>query len=237
MLIKNLFTYWTELAVSPGSLLKKKYAAFKSLLEQDKRAHELMAELEEIHSNQVGVDFSVIEKTYLALTQCVRQIVTDLNQMHPSRYRALQEFYRKIDGYARHMMAPSQLRAKPPFCLKLDQASATDTALIGGKAHNLAILSSFLKLPTPAGFVITTNAFYRFIEYNRLKQPIDEILSTIDIQNPDVLNRQSKELVKLVEQAEIPPDVRQKMFKTFDTVFQSEGSAASVAVRSSAVGE
>jgi hypothetical protein len=62
MLIKNLFTYWTGQAISPGSVLKRKYDAYKSLLEQDKRAHDLMAELEELYHDQVRVDFSVIEK-------------------------------------------------------------------------------------------------------------------------------------------------------------------------------
>ncbi|MGD9248259.1 MAG: hypothetical protein PVI60_09905, partial [Desulfobacteraceae bacterium] len=67
MRIKNLFTYWTNQAFSPGAVLKEKYAAFKSLLAYDKQAHDLMAELEEIYHEQIRVDFSVIEKKYTAL--------------------------------------------------------------------------------------------------------------------------------------------------------------------------
>ena len=63
-----------------------------------------MAELEEIYHEQFRVDFSVIEKKYSALSACVRGIVSDLKRMHPSRYLELSDFYKKIDGYARHML-------------------------------------------------------------------------------------------------------------------------------------
>ena len=61
MLIKNLFKYWTYQVFAPGAVLREKYDAFKSLLAHDKRAHELIAQLEEIYYHQLRVDFSVIE--------------------------------------------------------------------------------------------------------------------------------------------------------------------------------
>ena len=61
MLITNLFKHWTYQLFTPGTVLRKKYEAFKSLLMHDKRAHEFMAELEEIYYNQTKVDLKVIE--------------------------------------------------------------------------------------------------------------------------------------------------------------------------------
>jgi len=43
MLIKNLFKYWSYQLFSPSTVLREKYDGFKSLLSNDKRAHELMA--------------------------------------------------------------------------------------------------------------------------------------------------------------------------------------------------
>ena len=48
MLLKSLFKHWTYQVFSPGTVLREKYEAFKLLLENDKCAHEVMAELEEI---------------------------------------------------------------------------------------------------------------------------------------------------------------------------------------------
>ncbi len=48
MWLRNLFRHLTLEFFSPGRLLKERYAAFKALLSHDKRAHELMADLEEI---------------------------------------------------------------------------------------------------------------------------------------------------------------------------------------------
>ena len=104
MLIKNLFKYWTYQVFPPGAVLREKYEAFKSLLEHNKRAHELMAELEEIYHDQIKVDFSVIEKKYDIFSQSVRQILENLRRMTPSRYLDLMAYYKKFDFYIRFIL-------------------------------------------------------------------------------------------------------------------------------------
>lgn len=235
--IKNLFTYWTNQAFFPAAMLKEKYAAFKSLLEQDKRAHELMAELEEVYHEQVMVDFSAVEKKYSALSECVSMIVSNLNRMHPYRYGQLDDFFRKIDGYARHLLFQAHDSGKPPYCLQLSEISESMVSMVGEKTLNLAMIAKRFNFPTPTGFVVTTDAFYRFVHHNRLKPTMDDILSTIDIHNIDTLNRKSDELKKLIYRSEMPPDVASQIFDTFAAVFETEEASNRMAVRSSAVGE
>lgn len=237
MRIKNLFTYWANQAFSPGTILKEKYGAFKSLLEQDKQAHELMAQLEEIYHEQVRVDFTVIEKKYAALSACVNRIVSSLNRMHPYRYVELDDFYRKIDVYARHMLFQAPDAAKPLYCLRLPDISQSMMSLVGEKTLNLAKISRRSNLPTPAGFVITTNAFFSFIHHNRLKPTLADTLSTIDIQDIAALNRRAQELMKMITGSTVPPDVASQIMDTFAAVFETEEESTRVAVRSSAVGE
>ena len=76
--LTKLFKYWTYQAFSPGTVLRDKYEAFKSLLRNDKRAHELMAELEEIYYDMIKVDFRVIEDKYDEFSHCVSNMVEDL---------------------------------------------------------------------------------------------------------------------------------------------------------------
>jgi len=69
--LTNLFKCLTYQVFSPGTVLREKYEAFKSLLRHDKGPHELMAELEDIYYNQIKVDFKVIEDKYNELSRSV----------------------------------------------------------------------------------------------------------------------------------------------------------------------
>jgi len=110
-----LFKYWGYQLFSPSVVLREKYEGFKSLLSHDKRAHELMAELEEIYYNQLRVDFSVVEKLCDELSRCVSRIVDDLFRVCPSRYSDLEEsilssfktFSRSEDGKVKLAMRSS----------------------------------------------------------------------------------------------------------------------------------
>ena len=115
MLIKNLFKYWTFQVFAPGAVLREKYDAFKSLLAHDKRAHELIAELEEIFYHQLRVDFSVIEGICDELSKSVSGIVEDLDRVCPSCYSDLRDFFSKIDAYVKFILAPQELDISPPF--------------------------------------------------------------------------------------------------------------------------
>ncbi len=48
MLVTQLFKHWTYQVFAPGTLLRRKYEAFKSLLRHDAIALELIADLEEL---------------------------------------------------------------------------------------------------------------------------------------------------------------------------------------------
>ena len=70
MQIKNLFKYWTLQIFNPGAVIKDKYASFQSLLEKDKHAHELMAELEEIYYDQVHINIKSFRELRSLLREC-----------------------------------------------------------------------------------------------------------------------------------------------------------------------
>ncbi len=237
MIIGNLFKYWTYRLFSPGTVLKEKYAAFKSLLTHDKRSHELLAELEDIYYNREKRDFSVIAKLCTDLSRHVSGIVHDLSRVCPARYPDLLFFYKKIDSYIRFMTTPDKVVVTPPYVIKLEDTAAQDLHLVGGKALNLAIVKNTLKLPVPDGFCITTNAYYHFIEHNGLRQEIDERLSKIDIQDTGSLDLLSKEIENLIMAATMPSEIKTAIYESHRSIVVKEIGVPRVAMRSSAVGE
>ena len=237
MLITNLFKHWTYQVFAPGTVLREKYEAFKSLLDHDKRAHELMAELEEIYHNRTKVDFKVIEEKYNGFSGCVSHMVQDLGKMCPSRYLDLKDYFKKFNFYVRFMLAPPEFEFSPPFTILLNEIPSDGHSLVGGKALNLAIIDKKLQLPIPKGFVITTNAFYYFIEFNNLRKTIDEILVKLDINFTAALDAASRELTEIIINAQIPPDVENSICQAFRSVAWNKGKNARIALRSSAVAE
>lgn len=237
MLITNLFKYWRYQLFSPTAALREKYDGFKSLLGHDKRAHELMAELEEIYYNQRRVDFSVIETLCDELSRCVSHMVDDLLKVCPSHYSDLRFFHRKIDNYIRFMLTAKEAEPQPPWTMPLNAVSAEAEAMVGGKASNLATIARELTLPVPPGFVVTTDAYFYFLESNDLRPFIDSRLSMIDINATASLDAISQEITGRILAARIPSDLAESIVSSLKTPGLSENGMTKIALRSSAVGE
>ena len=237
MLKTNLFKYWAYQVFAPGTVLREKYEAFKSLLNHDKCSHELMAELEEIYYNKTKVDFKFIEEKYSEFSHCVSGMVQDLARMCPGRYLDLKDYFKKFNFYVRFMLAPPEFDFSPPFIIPLSKISPDGHALAGGKALNLAVIGKKLRLPIPKGFVITTNAFCYFIEFNDIRKSIDEILVKLAIDSTASLDAASQELIEIIMNAQIPPDIEEAISQTFRSVTWDKGRDVRIALRSSAVAE
>lgn len=236
MLIRNLFKHWTYQIFSPGTALKEKYAAFKSLLTHDKRAHELMAALEEIYYQGRKRDFSAVQGLCAELSREVGGIVTDLSRVCPACTRDLDLFYNKINAYIRHMTVPDPEPSTPPYTLALGAVGEDDLYRVGGKAFNLGIVKHTLGLPVPEGFVVTTHAQHLFFHRNALREKIDKRLAGIDLDDGGALEAISADIRALILGADLPGEVASALENAYRSMAPG-GGAPLVAMRSSAVGE
>ncbi|NOX80828.1 MAG: hypothetical protein GXP57_07045, partial [Deltaproteobacteria bacterium] len=218
MFVNRLFKHWTYQIFSPGTVLREKYEAFKRLLDQDRRAHELIAELEEIFYRQQKFDLAAIAQRYEELAGTVGAMIDCLQAMAPGSYLSLSDYFKKIDFYIRFMLAPPELDFAPPFVVGLEEISARDDGLVGGKAFNLARLKNRLKLPVPPGFVVTTTAGNYFLECNDLRGEIDRRLAGLDPAEPGALERVSDEIVIAVRNARVPADIEEAIAGSLATL-------------------
>lgn len=237
MSIPNRFRHWTHQLIAPGSALREKYAAFKSLLTHDKRAHELMAELEDIFYQRRKRDFTAIQHICAQLSQAVGGIVDDLSRVNPGAAPDLLFFYRKIDTYIRYITDPAEVLAVPPYTLVLDEIRADDLGRVGGKALNLAILKNTLALPVPEGFVVTTSAQHLFFERTGLRAKIEARLAAIDLDDAGTLDAVSGDIRELILGAELPQELGSALNDAYQSMAGRNAKGVSVAMRSSAVGE
>ncbi len=136
MHITQLFKHWTYQVFAPGTLLRRKYEAFKSLLRHDAIALELIADLEELFYGETLADRQRANHLASQLSEAVNTMAGQLVEMNPTGYMELPEYFRKIDFYVRMALELDQPEVGPPYILTLEEA-ASFPQMAGGKGCNL----------------------------------------------------------------------------------------------------
>lgn len=139
------------------------------------------------------------------------------------------------------------------FLVWFEEVNKDDVGLVGGKGANLGEMINN-RFPVPYGFIVTSQAYFYFIEKNKLKEKIRDLLSIVNYENPKELVDVSKTINHLFLKAEIPKDLINKILEYYHNltareakIFKKDGHFLSrvktvfnpplVAVRSSATAE
>jgi len=231
--LKQLFKHWTYQVFAPGTLLRRKYEAFKSLLAQDAIALELIADLEELFYGKRLADRQRAVWMTNQLSNAVGTMAGQLMEMNPTRYMDLPEYFRKIDFYVRMGMELEQPEVGPPYILSLEEAASFPT-LTGGKAANLGRAKVEGGVPVPPGFVVTANAFNYFIDFNGLSEEIESRLRQMEVGDRDLLARLTGELQELILASEVPEEIARGIRFGVSEIIDGDDL---IAVRSSALAE
>ncbi|MBU0999777.1 phosphoenolpyruvate synthase, partial [Patescibacteria group bacterium] len=75
-------------------------------------------------------------------------------------------------------------------------------AQVGGKGANLGEMVSF-DIPVPNGFVVTAQAYFKFLKDNDLENSLDRILKKVDLDDPDTINKASQDIQKIILNGEM----------------------------------
>lgn len=124
---------------------------------------------------------------------------------------------------------------KPAYILWFKEIGKEDIARVGGKGANLGEMTK-LGIPVPKGFAIIAQAYYKFLEENKLKYPIQKYLDKIDYTDPQTLNVASAKIKDLMIKGKISPILSKEII--FDYLrLGGMFRQALVAIRSSATAE
>ncbi len=233
MHLTQLFKHWSYQVFAPGTLLRRKYEAFKSLLKHDAIALELIADLEELFYGQTLADRQRANHLAAKLSEAVSTMAGQLVEMNPTGYMELPEYFRKIDFYVRMSLELDQPEVGPPYILSLEDA-ASFPKLAGGKASNLGRAAKIDGMPVPPGFVVTANAFNYLIDYNGLSDKIEALLRQMVVGDRDLLARLTGEMQELILGAEVPEEIARGIRFAVSEIIEGDDM---IAVRSSALAE
>ncbi|WP_305513451.1 phosphoenolpyruvate synthase [Methanobrevibacter sp. V14] len=123
------------------------------------------------------------------------------------------------------------------YVVKFEDLSKSDIRIAGGKGANLGELTQ-AGIPVPPGFVVTAQAYEKFMDEAGINDKVMSILEEIDINDTKALQAASKEIKELIIEAPIPEDLVLFIREYYNELCQRVGEDdVDVAIRSSATAE
>ncbi|NPB07951.1 MAG: phosphoenolpyruvate synthase, partial [Aquificae bacterium] len=125
--------------------------------------------------------------------------------------------------------------------LWLDEVTIDDIPIAGGKNASLGEMIRNLAplgVKIPYGYVVTSQAYYYFLDYNNLREKIKKILEGLNTDDIKDLQKRGYEIRELIKGGSFPPDLEEKIKEYYHKLSEKYGThAVDVAVRSSATAE
>ncbi|HRN77776.1 MAG TPA: phosphoenolpyruvate synthase [Candidatus Dependentiae bacterium] len=119
-----------------------------------------------------------------------------------------------------------------------------DLPLVGGKNASLGEMISQLMpqgILVPTGFAVTAQAYRYFLDYNKLREPMQKLMDKFDAAPEDdlkVLDEVGGAIRALIEGGDIPSDLQEEILQAYRNLSERYGVVdCDVAVRSSATAE
>ncbi len=109
--------------------------------------------------------------------------------------------------------------------------------MVGGKGANLGEMLK-ADLPVPEAFILTSEAYWLFLEEGGIKDEVLKIVNKVDVKNDKNLNEVSKKIREIFSKTKIPWDLEIDILNAYKRMNKESGDEVTfVAVRSSATAE
>ncbi len=102
-----------------------------------------------------------------------------------------------------------------------EEVDKGDIPLVGGKGANLGEMTQN-NFPIPYGFIVTSNAYFYFLENKKIKEKINKVLRGLDAQNPSSLSKTSKEIKKIIIDTDVPTVIADGVAHYYEKIYEKE---------------
>ncbi|WP_432734969.1 PEP/pyruvate-binding domain-containing protein [Maridesulfovibrio sp. FT414] len=219
------------------NLLTARYNNFRQLIQANTRTHEHIAELEEALRGVSPYGMHYVRALCTRISVSTFKMVKHLNELNPERYSRLFERYSEIQDSIAAEIEPAHYSGEGELVLELDRVGRDQADLCGPKMAMLGEAGHSLGFRIPAGFVVSTASFRRFMEQNGLQTEIDRRIQATDYKNRDEVFQVSSSVMGLIMESPLPEDVAGAIYAAYDRLSADLGRPVNLAVRSSALGE
>jgi pyruvate,water dikinase len=239
--LKSLFRKGERKAVEPVEALrtafKARYHQFKLLLTANDKALEVMAEIENALRGLTPFGMHFVRSRSTTVSISVFQMVKHLNELSPNKYEALYDAFKEIQKRINPFLTGSAQLKVGPLVVPLSEITRDLADQTGGKMASLGEMRNRFHLNVPGGFVITAQAYHRFMAHNELQSEIDRRIQASSLDRMDQLYALSADIQQLIIRAPVPDELEEAVLSQYGALEREEGKDVRVALRSSALGE
>lgn len=215
--------------------LKEKYAKFQKLLAHNNAFLKKLAYLNEhIHADD-AINWNTLKAFLEEMKGEVREIITTLNELSNNKYTNLFERFDHISSAIDQLILKYEEIPESEYIIPLSKITKDMVIKVGGKSANLGEIRNALKVPTPEGFAVTSYAFKKFLETRNLTEPIKKLISKLDPNDLEALEKTSQEIQALILNSSLPSEIEDAIEREVEGLC-SKG-IQSFSVRSSAIFE
>jgi len=123
------------------------------------------------------------------------------------------------------------LKKGKKFVAWFDELGKEDIPLAGGKGANLAEMTR-AGIPVPPGFIVTSDAYFHFLNRAGLEQEMRQLLEPLDVEDSQKLKEVSDKVKKKIFASSMPEEIANEIKEAYGKL-----GRGLVAVRSSATAE
>ena len=207
MILRGLARLFRKDQTNDITAFKSVFEGFKQLLSANNRALEIISHLEDKTSGEYIFDINYLRASIDQLTNEINRIVSGLNLISGNMYRDLLSRSMAIQEELSDILEGRTAIANDLFVMGYENINGDLSALAGEKNAVLGEIREHLKLSTPGGFVVTTAAYRRFMEYNNLWPQIRNIYDEHHFGEKDAAKVYDRRIEALFAAASMPRDL------------------------------
>lgn len=102
-----------------------------------------------------------------------------------------------------------------------EEVGKEDVGLVGGKGANLGEMTT-ADLPIPYGFVVTSHAYFNFIEHAKLAPRIEQVLSIVNYENTTEIEQAAEHVRDLIMDAPVPESITREIVNYYEELNEKE---------------
>ncbi len=211
---------------------------FQSLIAENNRALEIMADMGEKQGGEFVFDRKYITTSIAAITESVYRMIYHLDCMAPKQFHGLFPIYNRIRRDLESELSGQLVIPEGDYVISCNVIDDTLETLVGGKNAHLGIAANILGLTIPPGFAISSRCFDTLL---RNGPHADKIQSVTDMWQARQIetSEASARLTRLILSLELPKTIRKAIEREVAVLALRflPGTSPRFAVRSSAIGE
>ena len=207
---------------------KRFYFEFRKLLSANNEFLENIAALEDMLQERTYIDLAQHKRRVLNAVVDVSLMINSINVIARNRYAGLNAVFDRITDALGAMIDAPENDGPAELVMDMSAIAGRQTRIAGGKMANLASARNSLQLPTPDGFVVTTQGSDLIFTESGVR-PLLQAGLLDGVTEIEDITSVSASLVERIFKVNFPSELEQAIMSAYDRLVERAGATPRLA--------